>query len=273
MKKLKLVTRRLRPPFKIHGGKAYLCQWIIRHFPDGYEEMSYIEPFGGAASVLLNKRPSQSETYNDLHKPTANIFRSLVNHSAEVVERIQQIEYCEKSFKDAGEVPFQFDTVDSAVAELVLRRMSRGGMKKHFSWSKRLRGGRPGDLNAWETFKSLLPLICNRLQKVTVECKRALELIEKNKQNANVLFYLDPPYVKRTRTAKSVYDCEMDDAEHQVMGKLAGEAKGKVLVSGYDCPLYRQMFKGWRWVMKEMPNNSGQGEKKQRRVECLLMNY
>jgi site-specific DNA-adenine methylase len=149
-------TKKLRPPFKIHGGKAYLCQWIISNFPAGYEKLSYLEPFGGAGSVLLNKNQSVKEVYNDLHQPTANIFHCLTHNSAEMLQRIWNIVYSEGTFEAAKEIGFQFGSTNSAIAELVLRRMSRGGMKKNFSWSKRLRGGRPGDLNAWETFKSAL---------------------------------------------------------------------------------------------------------------------
>jgi len=45
----------LRPPVKWHGGKHYLCHWIIGHFPS---HQTYLEPFGGGASVLLNKTPA-----------------------------------------------------------------------------------------------------------------------------------------------------------------------------------------------------------------------
>jgi DNA adenine methylase len=263
----------LRPIVKMHGGKAYLKDFIIDHFPSSYEDMTYLEPFGGAASVLLNKRRSVCEIYNDLCGPLANIFLAAVHQPNDLIQRIHQIEYSEKSFKEALEVEFKYGTLDSAVAELVVRRMSRGGMKKNFSWSERLRGGRPGDFNAFETFKSQLPLICDRLFKVEVYSKNALELIEGFIDDPRLLVYFDPPYVTKTRTAKKVYDCEMDDNEHRQLAALANRSKGYVLISGYQCPLYQELYKGWRCLTKEMPNNSGQGKTKERRIECVWLNY
>lgn len=265
---------KLRPVMKIHGGKFYLCDWIIGHFPDGYEQMTYVEGFGGAGSVLLNKKRSVKEVYNDLHGPTANIFLNLVTKPDELIGAISKLEYSEESFKTAklASLVFEYGTLHSAVSELVMRRMSRGGMKQHFSWSERLRGGRPGDLNAWETFKNLLPKIAERLKGVEVSNKDATDLVQENK-NPDTLIYLDPPYVKTTRTSKSVYDCEMTDEEHRLLAAAATTSSAKVIVSGYDCPLYQELYKGWRVITKEVPNNAGQGKTKQRRVECLWLNY
>lgn len=270
--KINIQKKKIRPSFKIHGGKYYLVDFIVRNFPPNYENMSYLELFGGAASVLTNKKLSVKETYNDLHKPTANIFACLVNHGDEIVSRISKIEYKEEVFKQSLSHIFCYGSVDSAINEIVLRRMSRGGMKKHFSWSSRTRGGRPGDVNAWETFKNLLPLICDRLKNVEIKSEDALTLIPKN-DDANTLIYLDPPYLKATRTAKKIYECELSDVEHANMAEIANKVKSRILISGYDSPLYRQLYKDWRWITKEVPNNSGQGKVKQRRVECLIMNY
>lgn len=264
---------KLRTPVKTHGGKSYLANFIIDHFPSNYQELTYLEPFGGGASVLLNKKKSKKEIYNDLHQPTANIFHCLVNHREDLINRLNGIEYELESFQSAQLQYFQYGSVESAVNEIVLRRMSRGGLKKHFSWSDRIRGGLPGDVNAWKTFRELLPAICDRLEGVEVHYKNGIELISDLATDPDVLMYVDPPYVKQTRTAKKAYDCEMSDQEHENLADCLKRVVGKVAISGYDNDLYRHHFHNWRWIRKEMPNNSGQGKVKQRRLECLILNY
>ena len=64
----------IRPPVKWHGGKHYLTPWIIEHFP---EHRIYQEPFGGGASVLLNKPPVDVEVYNDIDLRISRLFRVL----------------------------------------------------------------------------------------------------------------------------------------------------------------------------------------------------
>lgn len=265
--------KKTRPVVKIHGGKYYLSDFVISHFPFDYGSLDYFELFGGAASVLTNKKRSGREVYNEIDPGLCNIFRQLAVNPAELVSTVRGLEYDERVFERYKNTPVGVGSLEAAVAELVVRRMSRGGMKKHFSWSTRLRGGRPGDLNAWETFKDLLPVLAARLSGVEVLCQDALALLPDLTGNADSLVYLDPPYVFRTRTAKKVYDNEMTDDQHVRMGELVNQARGKVVISGYDSDLYRQLYRGWRWAYREMPNNAGQGKTKGRRTECLIMNY
>ena len=56
---------------------------------------SAVEPFGGAASVLLNKAPAEVESYNDLDLKITRLFRVLQRQGQEFVERVQFVPYSE----------------------------------------------------------------------------------------------------------------------------------------------------------------------------------
>ena len=59
------------PALKYYGGKFRLADWILKYFP---KHIHYVEPFGGGASVLLQKEPATLETYNDRDGDVVNFF-------------------------------------------------------------------------------------------------------------------------------------------------------------------------------------------------------
>ena len=60
----------------------------------------------------------------------------------------------------------------------------------------------------------------------------------------------------------------MDEEEHRQLLSLLLAHPGKVMISGYDMPLYSEMLKGWK---KEMHKN--QVECGLQKNECIWMNY
>ena len=150
-------NKKLRPPVKWHGGKRYLADWIIDHFP---AHRIYLEPFGGAASVLLNKPPVDVEAYNDLDLRITRLFRVLQHQGPDFISRVQFIPYSQKEFEDAGVYPVDATDMDKAVCDFVRWRQSFGGRGTHWSCTTgRARGGMAGDVNAWWTAIEGLPAI------------------------------------------------------------------------------------------------------------------
>ena len=97
-----------RPPVKWHGGKRYLAAKIIAHFPD---HRVYVEPFGGGASVLLNKRPVEVEVYNDLDGRIVRLFRVLRDRGQEFAEEARLTLYSRIEFETAGGASLNGDDV------------------------------------------------------------------------------------------------------------------------------------------------------------------
>ncbi|WP_236693104.1 DNA adenine methylase [Pseudomonas sp. 11/12A] len=62
------------PVIRYHGAKFRLAPWVLQHFPP---HTCYVESFGGAAGVLMQKPRSYAEVYNDLDGDIVNLFRVL----------------------------------------------------------------------------------------------------------------------------------------------------------------------------------------------------
>lgn len=260
----------LRPPVKWHGGKHYLAGRIISYFP---AHRVYLEPFGGAASVLLNKPPVDVEAYNDLDLRITRLFRVLQTQGPEFVSRVQLIPYSQKEFEDAVTYPAESTNLDKAVCDFVRWRQSFGGKGTTWSYTtSRARGGMAGDVNAWWTAIDQLPAIIERLKRVQILHQPALDAIRRF-DGPDTLTYCDPPYLHETRDANSrdVYGVEMSEVDHRELASALNACTGMVVLSGYPSPLYEELFGHWRRVEFDIANHAAGGRRKTRKTEVLWM--
>lgn len=266
---------KIRPAFKCHGGKYYLADWIISHFPEDYAEHTYIEPFCGGANVLVNKEKSVLEAVNDLDLGIVNIFRAIRDESKEFARRLNLVKYCQETFDRAVKrdaTPAFEDYLDHAVNEYILRRMSRGGLRKALAWSNRQRGGQPGDVNAWKTALKMLPDLAERFREVYIFNHPAIEVI-KTFNTPKTFLYVDPPYLHETRQSKNVYSTEMNVDAHIELARVLNHFKGKVILSGYPSPLYARLYNNWTVEKKKIANHSSQEKSKEMKTEMIWKNW
>lgn len=245
------MTAITRPALRYHGGKFRLAPWIIGFFPP---HRVYVEPFGGAASVLLRKPRSYAEVYNDLFDQVVDMFRVLRDpaQAAELERRLRLTPFARSEFEDAYGEPV--DAIDAVRNTIVRSFMGFGatGVMGHTT-GFRSNSNRSGTTPAhdWANYHDALPLLTERLQGVVIESKPALELLAQF-DSSDTLFYLDPPYVHGTRAlgnphcAKHQYAFELDDDGHRGMAEALHEVAGMVVLSGYACPLYDdELFADW----------------------------
>ena len=79
--------------FRYPGSKWSIADWIIGHFPAGYEKMVYLEPFCGSGAVFFNKKPGAVETVNDLDSDIVNRFRVLREQPEELRRALELTPY------------------------------------------------------------------------------------------------------------------------------------------------------------------------------------
>jgi DNA adenine methylase len=259
---------------KIHGGKSYLKDWIIDHFPRDYENYIYVEPYIGGGSIILNKEKSRFETINDKNPNLINLYNVVINNHEELINQLRTVEYVENTFNlalvDYNNV--QDDPIDAAVNYYIICRMSRNGMGKSFGWSNRERGSQPENVNAWESGIDNIKNIHNRLKNTKALNKDFRKIFEEY-NDPEVFMYLDPTYLKVTRTAKEVYEYEMSEKDHKDLLDIIVKTKCKILISGYASNLYDMYLDKWHRSSKMIVNHSAQNISKEFRTEIIWWNY
>lgn len=256
---------------KTFGGKGTprVLNWVLSNFPPNYQQLRFLETHAGGINVTLNKDASVFEAVNDIDPSNCEMLRFAKEDK--ISGYVKNIDYNKIEFNNH----LAFKNSINGFIEYVLRNMSRSGMKKDFAWSERKRGGKPGDLNAWENKIKKLPQIAQRLKNVQIYNMDAIDFMRQF-NDKNTFAYLDPPYLHETRVSKKVYEHEMTKQQHEDLLKfLASEWKGLFLISGYSSLLYDNFFPklGCTYSALSVSNSSGQTKKKNHRLEVLWKNY
>lgn len=238
-----------RPVLRWHGGKWLLAPWIISHFP---KHQVYVEPFGGAASVLIRKEPSYAEIYNDLDGEVVNLFRVLrSNRASDLVSALRLTPFSREEFQQA----YQETICEIERARrLIIRSFMGFGSNGHnrltgFRANSNRRGTTPA--HDWVNYPDCLSIVVSRLAGVTVENKDAKAIMAQH-DAATTLHYVDPPYVLETRSdAGSDYAFEMDNDDHAELLTFLRGLRGMVILSGYPCALYDDLLPDWRRIERQ----------------------
>lgn len=253
-----------RPVLRWHGGKWLLAPWIISHFP---KHRVYVEPFGGAGSVLMRKQRSYAEIWNDLDGEVVNLFRVLRSSDApRLIEQLRLTPFARDEFQAAYEP--STEPVERA-RRLVIRSFMGFGSNGHQRRTGfRSNSNRSGTTPAhdWVNYPDALACAVERLQGVVILNIDAIEAM-RGHDAPETLHYVDPPYLPETRDAGSDYAHEMDDAQHVALLEYLRTVEGMVILSGYPSTLYDDALTGW-WRIERRALADGASE----RTEVLWIN-
>ena len=259
-----------RPVMRYHGGKWRLAPWIIDHFPP---HKIYVEPFAGAASVLMRKPRVKAEVLNDLDGDLCNLFRVLRDptQARALEEQLRLTPFAREEFEDSYRT--SEDPIERARKVIVRAGMGFGttAMRKNKTgFRARSYCRNQTGMVDWATHPDQIKAFTERLRAVLIENKDALKLIPIH-DTPDTLFYADPPYPRSTRSSithgaeKAQYVHELSDDDHRALAEVLHAVEGAVVLSGYPCPLYDEdLYPDWRREEKGSLADGGQ-----RRTEVL----
>lgn len=234
----------------------------MKHFPP---HRIYVEPFGGAAGVLMQKPRAYSEVYNDLDEEMVNLFRVMQNAGLrrQLVELLAFTSYARAEFEQAWELAD--DPVERARRLIIRAQMGFGsaGATKG-STGFRIDSKREYETaqHVWAQYPANLAAVGLRITGVLIENRPAIEILSGH-DTPDTLFYVDPPYVHETRCRKGgagrAYRHEMDEADHRELLEALQSVRGMVILSGYPHPLYDDVLHGWERRTTKARISAGRG--------------
>ena len=232
---------------------------------------TYVEPFGGMASVLLNREPTEVEVYNDIDPGLYGLMSTLASEPGSILDDMRLTPYSRSEFDLAyatlDDDPVRCMIVRSQQAVMRVTRKTKSGWSRNVTASTRV-------VDAWAGIPSTLRRMAKRLRDVVVTNENALEVIAEY-DSPDTLFYLDPPYTMDARTGGVGYRSEVDDDFHRKLAEHASCLLGHVAISGYRSELYDQLFPAPKWTRYDSAKRHSDRLKATRapRVESLWVNY
>lgn len=238
-----------RPVLRYHGGKWNMAPWLIQQFPP---HTTYVEPYCGAASVLLRKPRSRSEIINDMDDEVYNLFCVVRDRGQRLASLLELTPFSRREYMKC--IRPAKDPMERARRIVVRSFMGFGSdsfrANRTSGFRARFHGsGLTTPAADWMNYPESLRLVVERLRGVVIEHRPALEILRMY-DKPETFFYCDPPYPISTRSACShgrhCYSHEMTNEDHRILADALHAVRGKVIVSGYLCPLYVSLYRDWR---------------------------
>ena len=253
----------VKPPFAYYGGKTTLAPAIAELLPP---HEHYVEPFAGSLAVLLAKRPSRAETVNDLDGDLVTFWRVLRDRPEDLERVCALTPHSRAEYRLAsGDLPE--DELERARQVWVRLTQSRSHSLKPSGWwfGRNPAARHQTPVESLNGFAARLAGVAARLADVTLECRDALDVVRDYGSEPTACLYVDPPYLGSTRATNYRVEMTADDA-HVALADALNECKASVVLSGYDAPLYADLFGDWhRLDMRGATTLSGDTD----RVEVL----
>lgn len=244
----------LKPIVKCDNKKQYLNSLVVSNFPENYENYDYIEPYVGGGGVVLNKvrcDHNRIEIINDTRIGIIQIYRALRDEPKQFIAKLKRTRCTERVFeRELNKQNKDFDDyLDCAANEFIIQHMSRGGLKKTYSWKDESQ-----DTNSWDEMLNQLYLISRRIEDVSILERNPIDVLKAFNEDTT-LCYCSPPHF----IDSSSRDDEMSTDDHITLSEVLCQFRGKVAISGVSSMLYNRIYNDWNCI-EAKKTKSGKSE-------------
>lgn len=270
--------------FNYFGGKFTWLEHLYEHFPSDFTHL--VDLFAGSLCVSLNYRGRVIRTANEINGEVTNFFCQLRDHEEELVRALRltpcsELEYNLCWMRD--DAPSDLERARRFYVRVRQSFFGLGAQRCNKGWhmAKQQVNARGGEtVSRWYNG-------VEKLHEVAQEIRRNFQITNDDFAASidrldcpGVFFYCDPPYPAESRGSKHKggdYRFDFTDDEHRRLAARLHRIAGRAMVSGYDCPLMRELYGDWRMVRFPVKRNNirstivnGSGAIMQ---ECVWMNY
>ncbi len=252
------------------GGKARLVPRLLPLLP---QHTTYVEPFAGAASLLLAKQPGKVEVINDIDEELVNLLRTIKTRPRLLIRTASAIPYSrawyERLQREVKAGPLRGSNVQRAAKFWFLIRASFFG---HPEKGWRFAVHTP-ETTRLENGLQQLKLVSARFRGVYIDCLDFRRCI-RNWDSPTTLFFVDPPYYGAVAYRRGVK--EFTPADHADLAELLRRVEGKWLLTYNDHPKIRELYSERKFIPVRTTLNTDKvalGQTRRQLRQLVIRNY
>ena len=203
-----------------------------------------VDVFGGSAAIVLNYKQAKIRTFNDLNSDIYNFFKVLRESPEALLTQLELTPHCREDYETIklADITCPLEKARCFFIKTVCSFGNTGALKPYNSWSYTVNDDRYRVSQSVARLLSKIDGLKNvveELRLIQIE-KRDFRKILEMYDGPNTTFYVDPPYLKSTRSGNIKYKHEIDESEHIELCSLLNKLQGQYLLSGYDNQIYEE---------------------------------
>ncbi len=233
-------------PFRYPGGKTWLVPFVIQWLINQQNRPSeFIEPFAGGASIGLTvafEKLANHVTFVELDNQVAAVWKAIIYGDYQwLAERITTFDLTPENIDyvlNNSEISLE----EKAFQTILRNRINRGGILA--PGAGRIKNGENGKgiKSRWypETLRKRIMNIGKIRERISFVEGDGLQVLEKNADRSDVMFFIDPPYTVAGKKAGTRLYTHFE-IDHERLFEITETLQGGFLMTYDNVPTVREL--------------------------------